>query len=163
MATTIDGFIANKDGNSDWVSPVDTDNFMSQIHNKGCIIVGSTTFHQYLDELYPVDGVINIVLSSKEEKSDDEKKLYFLSRTPHEVVEFLESRGQHEALLIGGGITNAIFLEAGLIDEVILTVHPMILGNGIKLFNGKEIQKNFVLTDVKKLPENLVQLYYKTR
>lgn len=63
-------------------------------------------------------------------------------------------------MLIGGGTTNAGFLEASLIDEIILSVHPMTLGQGIPLFKGNEVEQHFDLVDVNKLSEGLVQIRY---
>lgn len=64
MATSIDGYIAKKNGDSDWVSEVDAANFEQKIKEMGCIIVGRKTFDQYQGDLYPVPDVTNIVLSS---------------------------------------------------------------------------------------------------
>lgn len=161
MATTIDGFIAKSDGNSDWVSPVDTDNFMAQIMEKGCVIVGNNTYNQFLGDLYPVDGVLNVVVTSKPDREKD--GVIFVSGSPNEIVELIEKKGHTKALLIGGGTTNSKFLEAGLVDEIILTIHPITLGKGIPLFNGNEVGKSFELTDVEKLGEGLVKLYYKAK
>lgn len=68
MATTIDGYVAKTNGDSDWVSELDNDGFENQIQQKGCIILGRTTYEQYLDDLYPVPGVLNIVLSTSQSK-----------------------------------------------------------------------------------------------
>lgn len=85
MATTIDGFIAKNDGDSDWVSPIDTDNFMAEINKRGCIIVGRTTYDQFLNDLYPIEGVINVVVTSHPEENN-EKKMSILFQDHLEIL-----------------------------------------------------------------------------
>ncbi|MGA3291613.1 MAG: dihydrofolate reductase family protein [Candidatus Microgenomates bacterium] len=159
MAVSIDGFIAKKDGDSDWVSPVDSVNFEHKIKEKGCIFVGRRTFDQYQGDLYPVKGVTNIVLTSDLSlKSQNDNVIYVQS--PSEAVKLAQGRGHNEALLIGGGTTNGLFIKENLIDEVFLSVHPLILGNGIKLFGGVETDLKLRFIDQKELGEGLTQLHY---
>lgn len=159
MAISIDGFVAKKDGNSDWVSPVDSANFEQKIKEKGCIIVGRRTFDQYQGDLYPVKSVTNIVLTSDSSlKSEEDNVIY--ARSPSDAVKLAQKKGHDKALLIGGGITNGLFLREGLIDEVFLSVHPLILGDGIKLFEGVETDIKLEFVDQKELGEGLVQIYY---
>lgn len=159
MATSIDGFIAKKNGDSDWVSEVDAVNFEKKIREAGCIIVGRRTFDQYRGEIYPVSGVDNIVLTSKyPSKADDENIIYVQS--PAEAIEAAERKGHNIALLIGGGTTNGLFLKEGLINEIFLSVHPLILGDGIKLFESIETDIKLEFIDQKGLGDGLIQLHY---
>lgn len=66
-----------------------------------------------------------------------------------------------EALLIGGGKTNSSFLELGVIDEVVWSIHPLVLGNGIKVFTEIKKELNLELLEIRELEENLVHLRYK--
>jgi len=160
MAISIDGFIAKKDGDSDWVSPVDSANFEQKIKEKGCIIVGRRTFDQYRGDLYPVKNVLNIVLtSSSSQKSGEDNVAY--AQSPSEAVKIAQEKGHEQALLIGGGTTNGLFLKEYIIDEVFLSVHPLILGDGIKLFEKVETDIKLELLDQKELGEGLMQLHYR--
>jgi dihydrofolate reductase len=78
-----------------------------------------------------------------------------------EIIEAIKQKGHDKALLIGGGTTNASFLNANAIDEMILSVHPLILGNGIKLFESKEVEIKLSLISEVKLEEDLIQERYK--
>lgn len=159
MAISIDGFVAKKDGDSDWVSPVDSANFEQKIKEKGCIIVGRRTFDQYQGDLYPVKNVTNIVLTSDSSlKSEKDNVVY--TQSPKEAVKAVQEKGHDNALLIGGGTTNGLFLKEGLIDEVFLSVHPLILGSGIKLFESVETDIKLKFLDQKELGEGLIQLHY---
>lgn len=163
MATTIDGFIAKSDGNSDWVSPIDTENFEAAIHEHGNIIVGSRTFKQYLNDLYPVEGVNNIVVTSSSDSIEESANVFAVTPDVSKVIELLKSKDQEKALLIGGGKTNGLFLRARLIDEIRVVVHPLVFGNGIKLFENVEIEDSFDFVSSKELAEGLVQLKYKKK
>lgn len=159
MAISIDGFIAKKDGDSDWVSPVDSANFEQKIKEKGCIIVGRRTFDQYQGDLYPVKNVTNIVVTSNSSLKSEGNVVYV--QTPSEAIKVAEERGHKEALLIGGGTTNGLFFKAGLIDEIFLSVHPLVLGSGIKLFENAETNIKLEFLDQKEFGEGLTQLHYR--
>jgi len=160
MAVSIDGFIAKKDGDSDWVSETDTINFEKKVAETGCIVVGNRTFKQYKDELYPIENATNIILTShKALKSENRDVVY--AHSPADALEVASGRGQDKILLVGGGITNGLFLKDKLIDELILTVHPLLLGNGIRLFENPDCNINLQLLTQNKLAKNLIQIHYK--
>src|SRR5919112_36735 len=71
-----------------------------------------------------------------------------------------QSVGDKGIWLVGGGEMVSIFLNADLVDEIILSVHPIILGKGIPLFN--KIEQLIKLRLVKSIPfeSGLVQLHY---
>lgn len=163
MATTIDGFIAKADGNSDWVSQVDTENFEAAIQEYGNIIVGNRTYKQFYNDLYPIEGSNNIVVTTNPDSIEKNKDVFPVSPDPEEIISFLKSKGQEKALLIGGGNTNGLFLKAGLIDEIRIVVHPLIFGNGIKLFEGVEIEAAFDFISSTQLADGLVQLKYQKK
>lgn len=163
MATTIDGFVAKTDGDSDWVSPVDTKNFEAAIEEHGNIIVGSRTFKQYLGDLYPVEGVNNFVITSDPSSIEKSENVFAVAPDVEKVIESLKSKDQEKALLIGGGNTNGLFLEADLIDEIRVVIHPLVFGKGIKLFEKVELDKSFEFVSSKELAESLVQLKYKKK
>lgn len=159
MATSADGFIATPDGNSDWVSPVDTNNFLAAIKSAGCLIVGHTTYQQFLGDLYPVAGVTNLVVTSQPHTST-QHDVHFITGAAREILTYAEQQGHHQALLIGGGTTNAMFAAAGLINQVILTVHPLFLGQGIPVFKDASIDIRLSLIQSVSLPEGLLRQTY---
>jgi len=162
-AISLDGFIARKDGDSDWVSETDWPVFESEMQKAGCIIVGRKTFEQFLDELYPVEGVTNIVLTTDEGKEKEEGNVVYTAKSPSDVLELAKSKGYDTCLLIGGGNANASFIEKNLIDEVMVTVHPLILGDGIRLFESSEVDIQLERIETKELDEGLVQIIYKVK
>lgn len=160
MAISIDGFVAKKNGDSDWVSEIDSVNFEQKIKEVGCIVVGRRTFDQYQGDLYPVEGVTNIVLTSDVSLKSKKNNVVYV-QSPNDAIRIAQEKNHDKALLIGGGTTNGLFLQEGLIDEMFLSVHPLILGDGIKLFENSEKDISLKLISQKELGEGLVQLHYR--
>lgn len=159
MAVSADGYIAKKDGDSDWVSEIDSAIFNKKTKEIGCIVLGRKTFDQYHGQLYPVKGVTNIVVTTDKTRRSEEDVVFVNS--PQEVIQIAKEKGHDKLLLIGGGIVNGMFLNEGFIDEIFLDVHPLILGDGIKLFENCEVNIKLKLLEVKQLKENQVLLHYR--
>lgn len=162
MAISIDGYIAKQDGDSDWVSPVDSENFEKSIEEAGCIVVGRKTFEQFYGELYPVEAVTNIVLSNNAIRNDKNENVVYV-QSPKEALQVAESNGHSKVLLIGGGQTNGAFIKENLIDEVILSVHPLILGEGIKIFEDFSNQVDLDFVSAEEMEAGLLQVRYKIK
>lgn len=129
----------------------------------GCIVVGRKTFEQYLGELYPVEGILNIVMTKDTSKLKEEGNVVYIDRSPEEIIQLARDKNVNHILLIGGGSANASFIEQGLIDEVVTTIHPLLLGDGIRLFESSEIFQNLEKLSVSELADDLVQIIYKVK
>lgn len=159
MAISMDGFVAKTGGDSDWVSDVDTPIFEQKIKECGCIIVGHNTFKQFYGDLYPIKGVVNIVVSKSSEVKN--KGEVFFVKSPQEAVSLAKTKNFKQILLIGGGHINGSFLKDGLINEIIADVHPLVFGKGIKLFEGFGGDVKLELVDSKSLDKGQTLLHYK--
>jgi len=160
MAVSADGFIATKDGDSDWVSEVDAQNFERKIAEAGCVILGGKTFDQYEGDLFPLEDVTNVVISRRQRTQSKYSNVVFV-KSVEDALKSAKNKNRNTVLLIGGGTINGFFLNKGLIDEIFLSVHPLVLGDGIKLFEGSNLTVNLELLDSSELGEGLVQLHYK--
>jgi dihydrofolate reductase len=158
MAVSIDGFIAKPDGNSDWVSLADEILFLKRCVDAGCLALGRKTFDQYKGKIYPVALADNIVISRDIQK--DEGAVFFVT-SPRAALAKAESLGHDKLLLAGGGRISAAFLDENLIDEIFLSVHPLVLGKGIRLFDGAKIDAHLSLCDVSAIDDGLAQLRYR--
>lgn len=157
-AVTLDGYIAKADGDSDWVADADSEFFRDLIQKSGCVIVGRTTYEQYKGDVFPVPNATTFVLTSHPEDAEAEDGVEFVDLSPQALLANLERRGFTQAVLAGGGTTNSAFASAGLIDEIIASIYPMMFGDGIKLLNGCELILE--LTEVRQLAGGTVQHYY---
>ena len=162
MAMTVDGIIAkDKKQNADWTTKADKKAFIAETKKHGAIIMGDTTFEAMGRKSLP--GRLNFILSftpEKYKKLEKPGELEFYKGSPQEVLNTLANKGYHSAILGGGAGTNAAFLEAGLVDEILITVEPKIFGKGMNFTEGKDLDINLELLEVNELGDNAVQLRY---
>lgn len=159
MATTANGYIAREDGSVDWAAEENWQDYFQTIKKKGNLIIGRNTYEIMPPEEF-IQDCLYIVMTKEKNLSKKTEKLIFTDFSPQEVLWLLENQGYEEAVVGGGSKIDSAFLEAGLIDEVILNVEPIILGKGIPLFSQKDFTVDLALIKAKKLTENLLQLQY---
>jgi len=149
IATSLDGFIARENGAIDWLpenpEPHGYDEFIASVDT---IVIGRKTFETVLGFggwVYGKKPVV--VLSTKELKAPEGANCDFMNADPREVVAALEQRGIKH-IYVDGGITIQRFLEAGLIQRLIITRIPVLLGSGIPLFGplSHDVQLTHVTT-----------------
>ncbi|HNM36715.1 MAG TPA: dihydrofolate reductase family protein, partial [Anaerolineales bacterium] len=88
------------------------------------------------------------------------EKVETLHQSPRELIRELERHGVRH-IYLDGGVTIQRFLREGLVDEMIITTIPILIGEGLPLFGqvGKDI--NLELLDVSSFSNGLVQKKYK--
>lgn len=151
-AVTLDGKIARNEMHFvDWSSREDKKLFYATSKRAGVIIVGNNTFKTFPA---PLPNRLHIVLTtSTEGKVSTPGLVEYTSASPEEIVADLEARGYTEAVLTGGAQINALFLRSNLVDEIWLTVEPLIFGIGIDVFRGATFDLRARLLSVEKLNE----------
>jgi len=170
IATSIDGYIADKDGGIEWLNiipnPANNDfgwsNFLSSVD---AIVMGKNTFEMVisLGVEWPYPNPVFVVSNSMQEIPEGyEEKVEIIKGTPQEICSLLNSKG-HETLYIDGGSVIQQFLKADLIDEMIITKIPILIGEGIPLFTKFNDQLVFELVETKILLNQLVQIKYKRK
>lgn len=164
MAMSADGIVARDASHkADWTSNADKKAFIAETKKHGVIIMGQNTFRTIGR---PLPGRLNLVLTMEPEKFKDKEipgTLDFFKGSPAEVVAYLESKDYHSAVLGGGPYTNASFLKAGLVDELLITVEPKLFGNGMTFAKGQDLDLNLELIDSVPLGDNALQLRYKVK
>lgn len=134
-AISVDGFIARMNGDTDWVKD---DVLLEKTATEfGCVVMGHKTFEEYKKP--PFEGVQHLVLAKN---TGLDLKLASVSyvNSPENAVKKAKALGFKKLLVIGGGLCNGSFGKAGLLDEIWLDVHPILLGEGTRLlgdFDGK--------------------------
>jgi dihydrofolate reductase len=91
-AVTLDGNIAKADGNSDWLTETDGNQFNELIKKCGCVSVGKNTFEQYRDGVFPVSGAVTFVWTHYPETGNKQDSVEYISGSPKEVIDALEKR-----------------------------------------------------------------------
>jgi dihydrofolate reductase len=160
-ALTLDGFIAKLDGDSDWVTEKDGSLFHDLIKECGGVIVGRTTYEQYVDKVFPIEGATTFVWTKNPEAGKPRVGVEYVSGDPQDVIKRIEQKGLKEVVLAGGGITNNIFVSAGLVNEIIAAIYPLVFGEGIRLLSTNVKELKLELVEVKEVGDGVVHHRYK--
>ena len=167
IAASLDGFIARKDGSVDWLSPYENGQedygYKDFLKTVGIVIMGNTTYKQVLTfGEFPYKGKDCYVFTMNKEKRKDEN-VTFVSKKANDFINQLNLRENKNMWLVGGASIIDEFLKFDLIDEFIISIIPILLGEGIPLFKGGSNEKKLKLIDIKMFDQGLVQLYYKRK
>jgi len=165
IATSLDGYIARRDGALDWLphdggEPHGYDEFMATVD---VLVIGRQTFETVLTfEAWPYGTTPVIVLTHRTSglKAPEGAQCEFMSGAPAEIVGRLTARGFTHAY-VDGGVTIQGFLAAGLIQRLIITRIPVLLGSGIPLFGAlsRDVRLEHVAT--RAFPSGMVQSEYR--
>jgi dihydrofolate reductase len=162
-AITIDGKLARNSAHFvDWTSREDKKLFFSTSKRAGVIIMGNNTFRTLPA---PLPGRLHIILTNDlAGKESTPGQVEYTNKSPQAILADLEARGYTEVVLGGGSQANSLFLQSGLVDEISLTVEPLIFGLGIDLFTSVQFDLRARLLEVEKLNEaGSVHLRYSLR
>jgi dihydrofolate reductase len=159
MAISANGMIAKTDDNTSWISETEWNSYSSTVRNAGCLIVGQRTYHILTKqpEFSEFKDVKLVVVSNNDFPVLSPN--HQIASSPKNALELLKD--SDTVIVAGGGILNASFIKESLIDEVYIDIEPIILGNGIKLFNGDDFEVKLELLNTKQLSSNELQLHYK--
>lgn len=141
-AISEDGFLTKAEDSdvSKWTSTEDK-MFFSKIKSEHNIyIMGSKTYESA--SIKPEPGILRIIMTRSPEKYDDLKvdgQLEFTNLTPEKII--AKHQSQYEScLLLGGGQIYEEFLKQKLVNEIYLTVEPVVHGSGTSLMvNGEPV------------------------
>jgi dihydrofolate reductase len=160
VAHTLDGFIARENGELiNWTSPEDKELFAQETKKGGVIIIGAKTYRTLKK---PLPGRLNLVLTSRsEEYQSTAEVLEFTNAKPQTIISNLKERGFQKIFVAGGGQVYSCFLREKLLDELWLTLEPLIFGQGVPNFNEKFYNINCSLLACRKLNKNSLHLRYK--
>jgi dihydrofolate reductase len=166
IATSLDGFIASSDGGLDWLTeipnPEQSDyGFAEFMRNIDAIVMGRKTFETVLTFGEWPYSVPVFVLSHALTKLPEAVagKAEIVSGDLRALVDHLHQRGYLNLYVDGGRVIQG-FLEEDLIDEMIITRVPILLGDGIPPFGRLPKKLKFVLKKTEELNETLVKSYY---
>lgn len=140
IATSLDGFIARTNGDLDWLPPPvgphgEDYGYGAFIRTVDVIIMGRGTYEKVVTfGSWPYETPV-VVLSSRHLTlpAQTAASIETMSGPPPEILARLESRGLQHAY-VDGGATIQRFLEAGVVQRLIITRVPILIGSGIPLF-----------------------------
>jgi dihydrofolate reductase len=165
IASSLDGYIAGKADDLSWLDPYqdvdyDYDAFFSTI---GAIIEGRRTYdieirngweHAHPVPLFILTRNVPLGAPSRTDVVFTHGDIAAVRAAAH------EKAGSKDVWFIGGADVAQQFINRGLVDVIILTLAPVFLGEGIRLFDGIGPQVSFSLQGVRQFDKGLVQLVY---
>ncbi len=167
ITTSLDGFIARKNGGIDWLNDIPNsensdfgfNEFMKRID---AIVLGRNTFDLVLTfNYYPYIKQVFVLSSTLKSIPERLKsKVEILTGEPNKIVELLINRG-YKNLYIDGGKTIQGFLRQELLDKIIITRIPILLGSSILLFNNLTNEQKFEHIETVVFNNALVRSHYK--
>jgi dihydrofolate reductase len=185
-AATLDGYIADADDGIGWLmgyegsyegegaepGPMSEGGSYDEFYERvGALVSGSTTYEFLLDHIsgggeWPYPGKPYWVLSSRELPlpEGDGADVRIANAEVAEVHEEMSAAaGDRNLWIVGGGNVASQFADAGLLDEVLLTVVPVVLGAGKPLFDRGLTGEPLKLTGTRAYATGMVELRYAVR
>lgn len=162
IAASVDGFIATPDGGVGWLDPFQSDDlgygqFLAEI---GTVVMGRKTYDQLLGfgGGWPYQGKRTVVLTTRplEPVAPD---IEAWSGAIDGLVAGL-GQGEGDVWLVGGAKAARPFFDGGFVDRIELSVIPVLLGEGIPLFERSSHAQSLRLRETKTFPNGIAQLIY---
>jgi dihydrofolate reductase len=169
IAASFDGFIARSNGDISWLEntaySIEAEDFgIAEFYSSvDTLVMGRKSYETALGfPEWPYSHLRVIVLSHSNPVIPLAlvNNVEYMSGSPAEVVQYLESSGAHH-VYVDGGQTFQGFLQSGLINEITLTTIPILLGGGIPLFGSIKRDLALQLVNSKTYPNGFVQTKYK--
>jgi dihydrofolate reductase len=164
IAVSVDGFIATKEGDISFLNQVDMpgedygySEFMNTIDT---ILMGRKTYEKVLSlgqDFTQIKKTILVITKNPEFKNYN--NVYFRNDLMQTIQEQLNTTGG-DIFCDGGAEIIQQLINAGLVSEITLSIIPVLLGDGIRLFDNGLTPHNLTLIDSKSFTSGLVQLKY---
>ena len=158
IACSLDGYIAKEDGSVNWL-PENADSGYDQFYSSiDTVLIGKKTYEQILTfGKYPYTNKISYVFTRSPNQKKDEN-VEFTSEIEEFTKKLVSSSGK-DIWLVGGSEIASTFLNLRFVDELILSIIPVVLGKGIPLFKNIKEEIKLELVKTTEYPK-LVELSY---
>jgi dihydrofolate reductase len=165
VGISVDGFMARPNGDLDFLPEGggEPHGYTEFIATVDAIVLGRKSFEKVLTfDPWPYGDKRVVVLSSRPVDIAAVKggAVEQMAGTPAEIVSRLAASGAHH-LYIDGGITIQRFLRAGLIQRLIITRVPVLIGQGVPLFGSLPYDRRLEHVATRHYPSGLVQSEYR--
>lgn len=164
LATSLDGYIAKAGGDVSWLDelgiPIEETNYETFYASVDGLVMGRNTYdviHNYGEWPY---GDKPSWICTHRDVSLLKGMNFQTDVEPEAVVAAAEAKGLSHLWLVGGGRLAATFLEKSLLTHVSISLMPVSLGGGIKLFGDMEAPHQLKLLSAEPSPHGFVQLEY---
>lgn len=164
LALSLDGFIAGPHGDLAWLDPYATDGpnetgYDRLMSHADTLVMGRNTYEKLLSfNEWPYSGKRVVVLTHRPLSSRYGETVR--AGSIHDVLKQLWQEGFRHVYLDGGQAVRQGLME-GMVDDLTLSWAPVILGEGIALFDGLQHRLDFKVDGARRLPSGLVQTIYR--
>jgi len=163
IATTLDGFIARPDGGLDFLSIVEREGedygYSKFFDSVDTLVIGRKTYETALSfPSWPYGGKRVVVMTTKKRVPKYDET--FFSGTATDLAASLRDR---KRVYVDGGSVIRQFLSEKILTDVTLSILPIMIGSGTRLFGDLTSDVNLTLVDSQAFPSGLVQLEYVPR
>jgi dihydrofolate reductase len=163
IASSLDGYIAGPGDNLDFLSAVQTEGedygYAAFLSTVDTVLMGRRTYDWVTERVeFPHSDKTSYIWTRASQPSRG--NLHFYGGDLGTLVRDLKARPGKNIFCDGGAQLFGALLQADLIDELILSVVPVLLGSGIRLFPESPEPKNLRLSSARPYPSGLVQMHY---
>lgn len=166
IATSLDGYIATENDSLEWLFKVEGegDNGYSDFYDTvDTVIMGRRTYDWLLEqqlESFPYEGKECYVFSRT--LSEDNEYVKFFSGDLDDFTKQLKDKEGKNIWVMGGGDLIHSFINEKLVDELIITVSPVLIGNGIPLFKEFDFELELTLKSINRFNQ-FAELRYEVK
>ena len=171
MVSSLDGFIARKDNSVSWLegpggvyergASISDEEAAAFLKTIDCYVLGSRTYEHALQLGWPYGDTPAIVISNRKwPLASTRKSVEFYSGDLKTLVDTKLAPRYRNIWLVGGAMLSQRFLDLGLVDEIKLTIAPVLLGGGLRLFGDSVAEQRWNLKDVVAYKNGFVELSY---
>ena len=168
MVSSLDGFIAKNDNSVSWLDgpgsvyeagvSISEEEAAAFVKTIDCYVLGSRTYEHALELGWPYGDTPTIVVTGRE-WPPTRKSVEFYSGDLKTLIDVKLTPRYRNIWLVGGAMLCQRFLELGLVDEIKLTIAPVLLGEGLRLF-GSLTEERWNLKNVVAYKNGFVELSY---
>ena len=171
MVSSLDGFIAKKDGSVSWLhSTNDYEQGVALTEEKveefiktiDCYVMGSRTYEHALELGWPYGDLPVIVLTNRELTTNRENVQFYSGELDKLVNDWLKPHYRN-IWLVGGAMLAKDFIRLQLADDIIISIMPVILGGGTLFFDYIGQARSLHLKDVTAYKDGMVELWYEIK
>jgi dihydrofolate reductase len=166
MAASLDGYIASKDGDMSWLNNSmakgEDYGFAETIKRTGIYIIGANTYRGMLGsgmaggkDMTPT----YVITHDQDLKKGSQTQLYSGDLTT--LAKKAKSETDKDICIFGGGNILTQFIELNLVDEITISIVPVLLGDGTPFFGKMHVFKKLKLSECKEYKSGIVTLTYK--
>jgi len=171
VVSSLNGFIAKKDNSVSWLEDtgsvyeagvsISEEEAAAFVKTIDCYVLGSRTYEHALELGWPYGETPTVVVTGRK-LSTTKKSVEFYSGDLRALIDGKLAPRYRNIWLVGGALLCQRFLELGLVDEIKLTIAPVLLGDGLRLFGYSATEQGWNLKSVVAYKNGFVELSYST-